>query len=270
MMAALFDLEPEPGPSDEPPLFGGEPMPSTARLMADTCPGAWSRASRLPGVVARTVGGLAGSAQAMVRQPGAVGRSPGTSFNGPLTARRTVAGSVGPRRPQTVAPLRHDHQRRGPGGHHLSLHSYLSDRDVHPDRPLVASVPVALARTADDHGFGNRTSNIMVLLPISDPVEALRSIHQPWGPRRCSRPRTRSARGPRVDRPGVDADRLGADLLSPGPGAVPPAAVQCHRLQRARSTHPALPGRRPGDRHVSDGSADREYRTEPDGAQPVW
>ena len=61
-----------------------------------------------------------------------------------------------------------------------SLRSYLLDRDVRLDRPLVASVPVALARPADDHGFGNRTSNMMVPLPVhlDDPVEALRSIHE--------------------------------------------------------------------------------------------
>ncbi len=233
MMAALFDLEPEPGAGagDEPPPFGGEPMPSTARLMADTVPGAWSRVSRLPGTVARTVGGLAGSAQAMVRQPAAVaGFAPGTSFNGPLTARRTVAF-----RQCALDDLKQVRAAFGTTINDVvlaattsSLRSYVLNRGVHPDRPLVASVPVALERTAGDPGFGNRTSNIMVPLPVQldDPVEALRSIHQ-W------------ALGAKAVQQAMGPDLL-EDLMSIVPGPMLTASAQTYSRLGLGRFHPPL------------------------------
>jgi len=231
VMAALFDLEPEPGPDDEPPPFRGEPMPSAAQLMAETVPGAWSRTSRLPGVVARTVGGLAGSATAMVRQPGALaGFAPGTSFNGPLTARRTVAfrhcGLDDLKQVRAAfATTINDVVLAATTS---SLRRYLSDRGVHPLKPLVASVPVALARTADDHGFGNRTSNIMVPLPVQldDPVEALRSIHQ-W------------ARGAKAVQQAMGPDLL-EDLLSIVPGLMLTASAQTYSQLGLGRFHPPL------------------------------
>jgi len=232
VMAALFDLEPEPGSAgDEPPVWKGEPMPSAARLMAEAVPGALSRTGRLPRVMARTVSGLVGSAHVMLRQPGAVaGFAPGTGFNGALTARRTVAF-----RRCALEDLKLVRAAFGTTVNDVvlaatsaSLRSYLLDREVHLDRPLVASVPVALARGADDHGFGNRTSNMMVPLPVDvdDPVEALRSIHE-W------------ALGAKAVQQALGADLL-EDLLSFVPGLLLSASAQAYSRLGLGRFHPPL------------------------------
>jgi WS/DGAT/MGAT family acyltransferase len=185
MMASLFDLEPQVEPADdqEPPSWQGEDLPRPGRLVAEAGPGAMWRLAGLPGVMARTASGVARSMRAMAGQPTSpVQFAPASPFNGPLTATRSVAFAHCP-----LADLKEVRRAFATTINDVvlaattaSLRQYLLARDIRPDQPLVASVPVALARRPDDPGFGNHTSNMMVSLPVhlDDPVEALGSIHE--------------------------------------------------------------------------------------------
>jgi diacylglycerol O-acyltransferase len=182
MMASLFDLEPVVEEVDAPPPWQGEPLPGPARLVAVASSGAMWRAISLPSVVARTAAGLARSARAMADQPTSpVQFAPDSPFNGPLTAARSVAFTR-----CALDDLKEVRRAFGTTINDVvlaaataSLREYLLERDIRPAAPLVASVPVALARGPADPGFGNRVSNMMVSLPVDryDPIDALRTIH---------------------------------------------------------------------------------------------
>jgi len=180
LMASLFDLEPDPGPTPDAPRWDGEPPPSPARLVAEAGPAALGRAARLPGAVAHTIGNLAGSARAVVGQPSSVAAfAPGSPFNGSLTANRSVAFNRCP-----LDDLKQVRRAFGTtindvvlAATTMSIRRYLLAHGIEPDRPLVASVPVAGRR--DGQEFGNHTSNMMMPLPVQldDPVAMLEAIH---------------------------------------------------------------------------------------------
>ena len=275
MMASLFDLEPEPGPTAEPPAWEGERSPHPARLVVDAAPAALRRVSQLPAVVVRTLAGLIGSARAVAAQPSSLaGFAPVTPFNGPLTATRTVAFARCP-----LDDLKEVRQVFGTTINDVvlaaataSLRSYLQARGACPEGPLVASVPVAARHRAGGRDLGNSTSNMMVSLPVhlDDPVEVLRSIHEGAVGAKA----TQAALEPEVIDQWVGLLPAGLltagarDLLGHGPRSAPSTDVQHHRVQRARIARPAVPGRSRGRRHVPHGPADREHRAQPDRAQP--
>ncbi len=183
LMASLFDLEPdaEAGALDEVSAWEGEAVPHPVALIAQAGPGALARWARLPGVLARTAASLIRSAGALRRDRGSpLSVAPGTTFNGALTAARSVAfgrGSLDDLKQirRAFATTINDVVLAATT---ISLRRYLLDRDALPSRPLVASVPVALERSADST-FGNRTTTILISLPvqIDEPVEVLRSVH---------------------------------------------------------------------------------------------
>ncbi len=183
LMASLFDLDPDT-PADgvgEPTPWEGDEVPHSARLVAEAIPAALARLARLPGVVARTTTSVIRSAGAMAGRGGTLMQSaPATPFNGPLTPRRSVAFAHVP-----LNDLKEVRRTFGTTINDVvlaaataSLRRYLLDRDIRPSRPLVAAVPVALERRDDESALGNRTTNMMVSLPVQldDPLEALRSI----------------------------------------------------------------------------------------------
>lgn len=181
LMTALFDLEPDPGPTPEPPTWGSESAPPLRRLLREAGPAAIGRVARVPGAIVHTVRSLAGSARAVVAQPSSIlAFAPSSPLNGSLTASRTVAF-----RRCSLDDLK---QIRGAFGTTvndivlaattMSMRGYLVSRGERPDRPLVASVPVDGRREGE--AFGNHTSNIMVSLPVhlDDPIAVVRSVHE--------------------------------------------------------------------------------------------
>ena len=183
LMASLFDLEPDPGPKPAPPDWDREPVPGATGLLLAAGPAALRRAARVPSVITRTVLGLAASARAVMAQPASVaGFAPATPFNGALTAARSVAFASCP-----LEDLKEVRRVFGTTVNDVvlaattsALRSYLVERGVSVEAPLVASVPVAGRRAEGDSDFGNRTSNMMVSLPafLDDPVEVLQAIHE--------------------------------------------------------------------------------------------
>ena len=181
MMASLFDLEPEPETRVDVPAWEGEEPPRSARLVIDAGPAALQRVAQLPGAIARTLAGLAGSAGAIVAQPSSLASfAPATPFNGRLTAARSVAFSR-----CALDDLKEVRATFGTtindvvlAATALSLRGYLLDRGAPVEQPLVASVPVSGHRNADT--YGNHTSNMMMSLPVQldDPAAILRSIHE--------------------------------------------------------------------------------------------
>ncbi len=61
-----------------------------------------------------------------------------------------------------------------------ALRTYLGDRDVLPDRPLVAMVPVSIRTGEEADRWTNRVSGIFAGLPTDepDPLERVRKVHQ--------------------------------------------------------------------------------------------
>lgn len=183
LMASLFDLEAEPAPGAAPPSWEGEASPGTSRLLLDAFPAAARRVASAPGVVFRTLGALAGSAREVAQRPDSIaGIAPRSVFNGALTARRSVA-----MRRCSLDDLKFVRRVLGTTINDVvlaattaSLRGVLIGRGEPVDRPLVASVPVAGSRDSSDDGFGNRTSNMMVKLPVQldDPGERLAAIHE--------------------------------------------------------------------------------------------
>jgi WS/DGAT/MGAT family acyltransferase len=59
-----------------------------------------------------------------------------------------------------------------------ALRSLLAARGEHPDRPLVAAVPISVRTEADSGAMGNKVSAMLVSLAstLEDPVERLRAI----------------------------------------------------------------------------------------------
>ena len=182
MMASLFDLEPEPAPSEPPPDFDGEPVPSATALVLGAGPAALGRAVRLPGAVVRTAANLASSARDIAGQPSSVVRlAPRTPFNGALTGQRAVALSR-----CSLDDLLAVRTAFGVtvndvvlAATSMSLRRYLDERGWPTDQALVASVPVAGERDGGS-AFGNQVSNVMVELPVhlEDPADVVAHTHR--------------------------------------------------------------------------------------------
>ncbi len=233
LMASLFDLDGDV-PADvagEPTPWEGEPIPHPARLVAEAAPGALARLGRLPGVVARTTTSLIRSAGAMAGRGGSPMRfAPATPLNGPLTPARSIAFAQAP-----LDDLKEVRRAFGTTVNDVvlaaataSLRRYLLDRDIRPSRPLVAAVPVALPRRDDKAALGNRTTNMMVSLPVQldDPVEALQSIHA-------------DALGAKAVQQALGPDVL-EDWIGLAPAALLTASARVYSDLRLSRFHPAL------------------------------
>lgn len=186
VMASLFDLAPEadaPAPEDD---WQPEQVPSWWRLLADAPGAALTRASRIPGTVARTAAGIGGLLGAMF---------PSVDGGGPSTAPRTpFNGALTPHRVAVLADCSLTDVKRVKTAFEVSVNDVvlaavasslraelgaLGALDALGDRPLVAAVPISVRSAELEQGFGNQTSAMMVPLPahLADPVERLRVIH---------------------------------------------------------------------------------------------
>ena len=186
LMASIFDLGPEPAPTEPADTdWVPDAPPSLPRHVAGSVGSLVARQRHVPGALASSVSGMAGTARTWVgqRRSGEASSllAPSTSFNGSLTARRRV--SLTKVDLDTVLAIR---KAFGTTVNDVvlaasatSLRAYLLARDGLPDRDLVAAVPVDVHRGEDTAGVVNTVSNMMVPLPLrpDDPAERLLAVH---------------------------------------------------------------------------------------------
>jgi diacylglycerol O-acyltransferase len=186
MLANVMSTSADEG-DPPPPItpWEPEPVPSPWRLVADAVLAWFGDIHRLPGLLARTLGGTRAVArhrrEAEVVPPRPIVDVANASFNAALTPNRTFA---------TVSLSLDDLKRvKRAFGVTLndvvlavvsgSLRHYLEGRGEPVDRPLVAGVPVSTDRPEDAPRLsGNKVSNMFTSLrdDIDDPVERLRAI----------------------------------------------------------------------------------------------
>jgi diacylglycerol O-acyltransferase / wax synthase len=209
LLVHLLDLEPSPPPGADPAPFTGEALPSSWELAARSLPLLPLAQVRALRAVRSTIAGVRRkreAAQAIASsddeattadEPGATTpgtddpdalaapastqplRAPRVSFNGPVSSRRALAVADLPL--DLVQQVRHT---LGVTVNDVllaitatALARYLAGRGEHPDRPLLAYVPVSV-RTEAGEGFGNALSGMFVSLAtdLDDPVDRVRAM----------------------------------------------------------------------------------------------
>jgi diacylglycerol O-acyltransferase len=161
-----------------------EPVPSDRQLLRRAAAQHGARLRGVPDLVVRSVRGARASESlrrlATVRPPLPL-QTPRTSFNVSLTADRTFA--------MTTLPMEELRTIRKAQGTTLNdvylavcagaVRRYLSAHGEHPQRSLVASVPVSIDPDAGRLS-GNRVDNLYVTIgtDIADPLERLHHCHQ--------------------------------------------------------------------------------------------
>jgi diacylglycerol O-acyltransferase / wax synthase len=188
-LAALFDLSPKPrivSPADQP--WQPDEVPTESEMMAGALSSLARQPERAAAVVRRTVGAVRGLAERNRRlreeegltPPPAPFRAPRTSLNGTISAHRRLA--------LVHASLDDVHTVKNAFGGTVNdvvltvvagaLRRFLSERDEHPDEPLVAMVPMSTRSMADAGVPGNKVHAMLVSLAttVPDPVERLRII----------------------------------------------------------------------------------------------
>ncbi len=186
LMASIFDPSADAGPIDPPAEpWAPDKIPSTRTQVASSVSSLVARQRELPGAVARTFSGLAGTTRTWLSQRA-------TGANTPLTAPRTrLNGAITSNRSVVLTRVELDTVRRiarafgttvndvvlAASG--TALRHYLEARGPLPTRSLVAAVPVSLRTGSDEGEFANRVSNMMVEVPLQpdDPVRRLSIVH---------------------------------------------------------------------------------------------
>ena len=186
LLASLFDLSPDADPV-EPPDEPWVPdvVPSTQRQVTSSVSSLVARQKDVPGAVARTFSGLAGTTRTWLSQRAAGGGTPLTAprtlLNGAITSRRTA--SLTRVDLDTVRHIAHafgvtinDVVLAASG---TALKRYIEARGPLPARNLIAAVPVSAHHGHDDGELRNRVSNMMVEVPLrpDEPVERLLAVH---------------------------------------------------------------------------------------------
>lgn len=192
LLSNITDVRTADGPVPPPEPEGDAPrVPSRLRLVVDALRDAIVQVALLPSLVTRTVRGLVRGLDYRRRRtsgvPLPVRDAPRTSWNGPLTPRRSFATVTLP-----LAVCKR--VRRQHGGVTLNdvvlgvvsgaLRRWLADHGEQLDRSLTASVPVGIdGRGGPPRLGGNRLSNLFTTLAtdVEDPVERLAQISRTTG-----------------------------------------------------------------------------------------
>jgi len=172
----------DPGPRPPTDVAHPEPVPTAGTLLRAAARGHRERAGGVPRLLARSAGGLRDAASRRRRAPMrpplpfSTARTP---FNVSLTPERTFA--------MTTVPLEDLKAVRRAFGATLNdvflamcsgaIRAYLLSLGALPERPLVASVPVATSSDAPAVG-GNHVDNLYVSIATEcpDPAERIRRI----------------------------------------------------------------------------------------------
>ena len=216
LLAKLFDLHPDaPVAPDEPDDWRGESLPSHVSLLRHSLESFVVRQREVPRAAAATLGSLAGTLRTWGAQ-----RVAGAAA--PLTAPRTVFnGSISPERVVSLrqVPLDQVLEVKRAFGTKVNdvvlaaaagaVRGYLAARGDEPDRPIIASVPVADQAARAASSFGNHVSAMLVPLHLDDldPVERLRQLHE----------QTKTSKDLQIS--------LGPDLLAQVTGFIPPGLI---------------------------------------------
>ncbi|MFN8035510.1 MAG: wax ester/triacylglycerol synthase family O-acyltransferase [Acidimicrobiia bacterium] len=231
-MARLFDLSPDGGTTSPDHEWQPEAMPSAARRTARSAASVLRRLPRIPRAVAELGVGAVRAARVGITQRGSGSplpfTAPRTPFSGAITPWRAVAFGR--------CPL--DDLRFVKRAFHVtindvvlaattaSLRAYLMEHDALPDKPLVASVPVAVGEV--DETSTNPLSMMFVGLPVhlEDPVQQLVTVHE----------NTRSAKS-------IQA-AMGQQMLRDWTEIAPPVVMQtsarAYGRLRLASRHPPI------------------------------
>jgi WS/DGAT/MGAT family acyltransferase len=181
--ANLLDLSPEPATTapDQP----WDPDHVSALELGRS---ALAELARQPGNLARAASHTVGAALALRRRNGSPATDPPPApFSAPRTSLQTA---ISPHRRVafTQASLDEVKAVKDAFGGTVNdvilaacagaLRSLLAARGEHPDRPLVAAVPISVRTEADTGAMGNKVSAMLVSLAstLEDPVERLRAI----------------------------------------------------------------------------------------------
>jgi WS/DGAT/MGAT family acyltransferase len=186
LMAQIFDLEPDPSPSEEPAaLPAPDHVPSDVNLLL----GSVTSMARQPLLMFRATRKAISSAIRVVQRArtedvttGVPLTAPHSPLNGVLTPHRTVA--------LTTVPLADIKEVKSAFGLTVNdvvlavcagaLRRYLDEVGEVPDKPLLAAIPASV-RTEDQRGeMGNRVSAMFATLPtqLEDPVERLFAVRE--------------------------------------------------------------------------------------------
>lgn len=186
MLGKVMSIEPDRGDLDAPtPVWVPEPLPSRRTLIRDALRDQREQLGTIGPLVRRTVKGGINVLKNLKSRTTSVPYpflTPRTVFNRTLSPRRSFAS--------TVLPLADLKAVKNAAGVTLNdvvlavvagaLDRFLEARGEKPSRPLIASVPIAVA-TPDDiaRTAGNRVANLFTSLcnDVADPLERLRKIH---------------------------------------------------------------------------------------------
>jgi diacylglycerol O-acyltransferase / wax synthase len=186
LLAQLFDLEPEPPPPTLPPAPVPEDhLPSDLQLVVRSLSARAMRPFGITKLAWRTGRALLDVRRVRARGSGHAAlplTTPRTSLNAAITPHRRVAFSSIPL--EDVKGLKRE---CGTTVNDVvlavctgALRRYLTGRDELPAAPLVATVPVSVAPTAENRRGANKVSAMFVSLPchLDDPIERLQSIKE--------------------------------------------------------------------------------------------
>ncbi len=186
LISKLFDLSPEPRPSEPAEIWAPPLLPSPARLLIEALPGALLQPATLVRTSIRAARGALGFARGTLFRPqdGPAPTmpftAPATSFNGSISGQRTVAYGTA-----ALADLKVIKNAYGCTVNDvvltacgLTMREWLRDHGGVPDKPLIATLPVSVHES--EKVSGNKVSAMFVRLPTTetDPVLALRSVQE--------------------------------------------------------------------------------------------
>lgn len=178
VVAELFDLDADVEVPELDATDPGEAVPTWWELAAQTPGEVVSRLARVPKAAFDTLAGVRGLVGAMF--PGGIDGAAGA-----VARRTTINGRLGPTRSVALADCSLDDARRAARAHGVkvndvvlgavasSLRTALSEEGTVPDEALIAAVPVSVRAEGEDR-YGNRTSAIMIPLPVHEPDPVVR------------------------------------------------------------------------------------------------
>ena len=178
-LSAFFDLEPTPEPTPGSAKWDPDPQPDAAELGRAVL----DDLRRRPASIRRSLAAVTSSGLTFARMRETSAplpfSGPRQSFNGALTARRSVAYTR-----LRLDDLKEVRRTLGATVNDVlmavcagALRRYMEEHGEFPERPLVAGVPVS-ERRAEDGLTGNRLAFMFYSLPVhlADPIARLQAI----------------------------------------------------------------------------------------------
>ena len=184
ILVHLLSTEPDPPDPEAPAPREPDHIPNEMELLGHAVASRFRRTIRLPRLLSDTVGAVNRVVQGRRDPDTLVGAAPlsapRTSWNGPLSTRRSVAFARVP-----LSEVKEVKNVFGCTVNDLvlalcagTLRGYLRERDELPDTPLIATCPISVHVEGD--GIGNKVSAMFATLATdcADPLERVEVIRQ--------------------------------------------------------------------------------------------